>query len=220
MGVPPRRRLGAPLKRETAAGIVRDMIADGTLLPGAPAPSGAELARKTGFSTLTCRQALRTLLADRTLTGGASPTARLRVAPAPGAGGTVRAAPQASLSRALAARRSAAGLTQPQLAIRIGVSVTTVTHAETGRLWQAREFWRRAGRELGDDGALLRMYDWYKAAEAGGHPELDGEAAGAEPEDVPLALPVLPASVTITPDGVLVVWPDGTETLATPPGLT
>ena len=39
-------------------------------------------------------------------------------------------------------------LTQPQLAIRIGVSVTTVTHAETGRLWQAREFWKQADRAL------------------------------------------------------------------------
>jgi hypothetical protein len=103
----------------------------------------------------TCRAALRTLLADGTLTQGAGPTARLRVAPAPGTGGTVPAAPRASLSRALAARRRGAGLTQPQLAARLGVSVTTVGHAETARLWQAREFWKQADRGLGAAGALL-----------------------------------------------------------------
>ena len=48
----------APLKREAAAELVRDMIAERTLNPGAPAPSGAALARKTGFCTLTCRKAL------------------------------------------------------------------------------------------------------------------------------------------------------------------
>jgi hypothetical protein len=30
-------------------------------------------------------------------------------------------------------------------------------------------------------------------------------------------LPVLPASVAITPEGVAVTWPDGTVTLVTPP---
>ena len=70
----------APHKYETVAGLVRDMIADGTLKPGAPAPSGAALARETGFCTLTSRKALRALLADGTLTWGASPNARLRVA--------------------------------------------------------------------------------------------------------------------------------------------
>jgi hypothetical protein len=29
---------------------------------------------------------------------------------------------------------------------------------------------------------------------------------------------VLPASVAITPEGVAVTWPDGTETLVAPPG--
>jgi hypothetical protein len=211
MGVSPRSRLGAPLKRETAADLVRDMIADGTLLPGAPAPSGADLARKTGFGILTCRAALRMLLAAGTLAQGASPTARLRVASAPGAGGTVPAAPRALLSRALAARRHAAGLTQPQLAIRIGVSVTTIGHAETGRLWQSREFWKQADRALGAAGALLGMYDQHQAAA--------GSPTAEEPPEAPeLPPPPLPVSVAINAAGVLVTWPDGTETLATPPG--
>jgi hypothetical protein len=107
-------------------------------------------------------------------------------------------------------------MTQPALAGKLGVSVTTVGHAETGRAWQARGFWLRADEELGG-GGLLRMYDRYKAAEAAGHaaPEAAGDTAPEEPAP---AGPVLPVSVTITPAGVAVVWPDGTETLATPPG--
>jgi hypothetical protein len=184
------------------------MIADGTLKPGAPAPSCVELARKTGYSALTCRAALRALLADGTLTRGASPTARPRVAQ-PGGGAPFDAeALRAALSKALAGLRRAAGMTQRQLAGKLGVSVTTVGHAETGRTWQARGFWLRADQELGGDGSLLRLYDRYKA---GGH-DAPGEPAPA--------VPALPVSVTITPDGVAVVWPDGTQTLARPPGLT
>src|SRR5258708_7042445 len=55
----------------------------------------------------------------------------------------------------LASRGRANGLTQPELAGRVGVSVTTVGHAETGRLWQSRQFWERADAILGAGGALL-----------------------------------------------------------------
>jgi transcriptional regulator with XRE-family HTH domain len=207
----------APLKRDAVVGLVRDMIADGTLSPGASVPSGAALARKTGYSTLTCRGALRSLLADGTLTRGASATARLRVTP-PGGGGTFGAAAlRVALSKALAARRRAAGMTQPEFAAKLGVSVTTVGHAETGRVWQARGFWLRADLELGASGDLLRMFDQYKAAQADGYAG-EVEADEAAPEDLAPAGPVLPVSVTITPEGVSVIWPDGTETLATPPG--
>jgi hypothetical protein len=43
--------------------------------------------------------------------------------------------------RALAAARRASGLTQPALAALTGYSVTTIGHAETGRLWQSPQFW-------------------------------------------------------------------------------
>lgn len=205
------------VKREAAAVIVRGMIADGTLVPGAPAPSGAALARKTGFSALTCRQALRALLADGTLTRGVSPTARLRVAQRGGSGAGNAEALRAALSNALAGLRRAAGLTQPELAGKLEVSVTTVGHAETGRTWQSRSFWLRAGLELGADGDLLRLFDRYKAAECPA-PEADVDAMPEEGAPIVLAVAVLPASVTITVDGVLVTWPDGTQTLARPPG--
>jgi hypothetical protein len=208
------------LKRETAAGLVRRMIADGTLKPGAPAPSGAALARETGYSALTRRAALETLVKDGTLARGVSPTARLRVAQPRGAGAGDTDVLRVALSRALAGRRLTAGLTQTELAGKLGVSLTTVGHAETGRVWQARGFWELAGRELGDGGCLLRLYDQYKAAELTGQaePEESGDTAAEEAAPAGGAALVLPVSVTITAAGVAVVWPDGTETLAVPPG--
>ncbi|MGH3295746.1 MAG: helix-turn-helix domain-containing protein, partial [Trebonia sp.] len=163
---------------------------------------------KTGYSALTCRAGLRLLLADGTLMQGASPTARLRVTAAPPDGYPARPAPRVTLSTALAARRHANSLTQPELATLLDVSVTTVGHAETGRLWQAREFWRRADKLLGASGGLLRMYD-----------DLQAGIAGPEPDEPPVPPePPLPASITITPGGVLVTWPDGTESVARAPG--
>jgi len=120
--------------------------------PGVPSPlarliappSGAELARLTGFCPITCRRALHDLVADSTLVRGVSPNARPRVAAtATPAGDTAR-----SLSGAVAALRRAAGLSQPALAALTGYSVTTVGHAETVRLWQARAFWEKADLAL------------------------------------------------------------------------
>ena len=115
-------------KYQQAAAIVRAQITDGTLKPGQPAPSGDALARLTGFATLTCRKALRTLISDGVLTPGPSPAARPRVA-VPGGPRPADAARR--LSRALAAARRASGLTQPALSALTGYSVTTIGHAET-----------------------------------------------------------------------------------------
>ena len=151
------------------AAAVRGQIADGTLRPGQPAPSGAALSRVTGYSTLTCRRALRALVADGLLIPGPSRNARPRVA------GGVRpraerdlAAAARALSAGLAARRRAVGLTQPELARHAGVSVTTVGHAETGRLWQSRRFWDRVDAVIGAQGDLLRLHDAYREAAAAG----------------------------------------------------
>lgn len=97
---------GGP-RQEHVTAIVRAQVADGTLRPGQAAPSGDQLARLTGFSPLTCRKALRDLVADGTLLRGVSPHARPRVAAAAPqrADDAVRA-----LSRALAALRRKAGL--------------------------------------------------------------------------------------------------------------
>ena len=147
------------------AAAIRRQIADGALRPGQPAPSGAELSRATGFATLTCRKALRELIADGILVPGPSPNARPRVAD-PQTRGDERDLAEATraLSAGLAAARRAAGLTQVELAALAHVSVTTVGHAQTGRTWQSRRFWERADTALGAAGALLRLHDAYRAA--------------------------------------------------------
>ena len=115
--------------------MVRAQVADGVLSPGESAPSGAALARATGYSVLTCRRALRTLIKDGVLVPGASPSARPRVpAPVAAPGEQARADAARTLSASLAARRRKARLTQPELAAIVGFSLTSVGHAETGRV--------------------------------------------------------------------------------------
>ena len=190
-------------KYEQAAAIVRAQIADGTLKPGEPAPSGDALARLTGFSTLTCRKALRTLVTEGTLTPGPSPSARPRVAvpSGPRPGDAAR-----RLSRALAALRHVNGLTQPALSALTGYAVTTIGHAETGRLWQSREFWEKADLTLAADGELTSLYDAYRAETAS--PAIPGQSGTPPPEaeTVPAAL----SRLTLH-------WSDGTVTTAYPP---
>jgi DNA-binding transcriptional regulator YhcF (GntR family) len=167
---------GLPKYLRVAAAI-RQQIEDGTLRPGQPAPSGAELSRDFGFSTLTCRKALRRLIADGLLVPGPSPNARPRVADpqAPELERDVAEAARA-LSAGLAEHRHAAGLTQSELAAQAGVSVTTIGHAETGRTWQSRRFWERADAALQAAGDLLRLHDVFRAASSPAHP---GAASGA-----------------------------------------
>ena len=194
-------------------------IADGTLRPGAPVPSGAALAREAGCAQVTCLAALRALLAGGTLARGPSRGARLRVAPPPGQHGAPAGALGQRLSRELAARRRAAGVTQKQLAKMVGVSHTTVGHAETGRLWQSRGFWERADGALFADGALQRLHEQYQAAAVSpGQACLPEAAPAARAAPAAPAPPPLPASVSISAGGVTVTWPDGTTTVARPPG--
>jgi DNA-binding transcriptional MocR family regulator len=117
-------------KYAQVASSIRTQIADGTLASGQPAPSGAALARATGYSTATCRRALRTLIKDGLLVPGTSPNARPRVPCSATGPEQARASAARALSAALRSHRRAAGLTQQQLAVLAGVSVTTVGHAE------------------------------------------------------------------------------------------
>jgi hypothetical protein len=170
---------GLPKYARVAAAI-RSQVADSTLRPGQPAPSGAALSRVTGYSTLTCRRALRLLIAEGVLTPGPSRNARPRVTGPPQLPAERDLAAAArNLASGLAARRRAKGLTQPELAARAAVSVTTVGHAETGRLWQSRDFWERADTVLGAGGDLLRLHDAYREAGTAGTPAAPGAAAAA-----------------------------------------
>jgi Bacterial regulatory proteins, gntR family len=183
-----------------AAAVVRAQVADGTLKPGEAAPSGARLARLTGFCELTCRKALRILVSEGILAPGPSPNARPRVAVP---GGTTGGGAALALSHALSALRRANGLAQPALALLTGYSVTTIGHAETGRLWQAREFWQQADTVLAAGGELTRLHDAYRAETAG--PVLSPDRP-AGPDDSPAAL----TRMTLH-------WSDGTSTTVYPP---
>jgi DNA-binding transcriptional regulator YhcF (GntR family) len=210
-GLPKYARVAAALKGQ---------IADGSLRPGQPAPSGAALARATGFSTLTCRRALRVLIDDGVLVPGPSVSARPRVAGAKEQPGRDQADAARALSAALAARRRAAGLTQPELAAVTGVSVTTIGHAETGRLWQSRKFWERADAVLDADGSLVCLHDAFRAASAAERQDQDHH----DEERVRLAFPppTAPPSgagprTALAPSYVTIVWCDGTTTTVHPP---
>ena len=193
-------------KHEQVYDLVRRWVKDGSLRPGALVPSGQALARMTGYSAITCRRAVRELIRDRVLVRGPSQNARARVPSAPGAPGSKRGLSEATraLSAGLAARRRAAGLTQPELATLTGYSVTTVGHAETGRLWQSRAFWEKADLILAAEGELTRRYDAYRTATA-------APAGVREPSPPPLAAgPPALARVTLH-------WSDGTESVISPP---
>lgn len=218
---------GLPRYARVAASI-RAQIADGTLRPGQAAPSGAALSRTTGYSTLTCRKALRVLIADGLLVPGPSSNARPRVAGPP----TVPAerdlaSATRALSAGLAARRRAAGLTQAELAALGFASVTTVGHAETGRVWQSRQFWERVDAALGAGGDLLRLHDAYRAAgpvrQQGQQAQSDWEER-AEATDHRSAAPLPEAGGPVAlgqaePSCVMIVWGDGTVTTVRPPAL-
>jgi hypothetical protein len=198
-----------------AAALIRGQINDGVLPPGAPAPSGAALARATGYSVLTCRKALRTLVREGVLVPGSSASARPRV---PGAlssaeQGTARAG--RALSAALAARRRAAGMTQPQLAELIGLSVTTLGHAETGRLWQSRCFWEYADKAVSANGELLALHDAYRAAAAPADPTAEAEGTTADAIGEDLSPLKVAAAVPVT--CVTITWADGAVTTVYPP---
>ncbi|HEY1670512.1 MAG TPA: helix-turn-helix domain-containing protein [Trebonia sp.] len=191
---------GPARKYLQAAAIVRTQVTDGTLRPGQAAPSGASLASLTGFAPLTCRRALHVLEREGVLVPGPTPSARLRVKALPGAGPGDAAR---SLSRALAAARRAAGLTQPALAALAGYSATTIGHAETGRLWQSRQFWEKTDLSLAAGGELTRLYDAYRA-------ETAGTDSGTPPPSQPPPAGV-PALTHLT-----MHWSDGTATTAYP----
>ena len=230
-------------KRDQVAGLIRARIADGSLRPGMLAPSGVELAKELGFAPMTCKAALRILLDEGALTR-VSRTARPRVAgDGPGGDGAELAV---GLAQAMAALRHAAGVTQLELAAALGMSVTAVCHAETGRLWHGRRFWEKTDVALGAGGGLLDRYDaWQEALalEAAAEllarcdasqaaPAADGDKGSGTPiighgrdaavPDV-LATPVepgVPDSVVITlpcdPMSVTVRWADGSVTTVQP----
>jgi hypothetical protein len=211
-------------KRDQVTALLRARIADGTLKPGQLVPAATELAKETGFAVRTCQAGVAALLDEGALTR-VSATSRPRVAGGWPAGGWQDLG--VGLARSLAGRRREAGVTQEQLAAVIGVSVTTVGHAETGRLWQGRPFWENADAALGAGGILPAQYDEWRAAAASealaalelAAPEPvseQGDAASAAqgaapdaPDGIVITLPCDPMRVTVR-------WGDGSVTTVQP----
>jgi DNA-binding GntR family transcriptional regulator len=185
------------------AELVRAQINGGKLVPGEPAPSGAELARLTGYCALTCRKALHILVKEGALVAGTSPNARPRV---PSRGNYQNRLTQEhaarTLAQALAARRNAAKMTQPDLARVTGMSVTSIGHAETGRLWHSRRFWIAMDEALKARGELLSLHDAYRATGATTSSKKFPEVITAVEEE---AFPPTPASI-------MILWSDGAIT--------
>jgi DNA-binding transcriptional regulator YhcF (GntR family) len=195
-------------KYQRVAASVRARIADGVLQPGEAAPSAAALARSTGTSALTCRKAIRTLIEEGTLTRGLSRNARPRVPPSASTPPERSLADaERALSASLAARRRAFGLTQVQFATVLGVSVTTVGHAETGRLWQSRRFWEKADAVLDAHGELLRLHDVRRIATVSSH------TADAETSETAFKKPYANSAMVAC---IVIVWSDGTLTSVVP----
>lgn len=200
------------------ARLVLRSIEDGTFQPGQPIPSAAALSRLTGYSTGTCKKGLRLLARGGVLRSGLTEQSRLRVtgpAPAPGADDSTEAAHR--LSAELASRRRGAHLTQPELAALVGKSVTTVGHAETGRVWQSRAFRERADTVLAAGGTLLELHRAYQAASTQrdfGTPCLRPAKAApvaALPQAQPTGEPTTSTAARLPfPVSVIVVWSDGT----------
>jgi hypothetical protein len=113
------------------------------------------------------------------------------------------------LSAALASRRRAAQLTQPQLAELADVSVTTIGHAETGRLWQSRRFWEHADKALNADRELLALHDAYRDALPVDE-DTDASTVAIPGRPVSVATSGLVAAVTIT-------WANGMVSTIYPP---
>ncbi|HEX3678169.1 MAG TPA: helix-turn-helix transcriptional regulator [Galbitalea sp.] len=111
---------------------------------------------------------------------------------------------------ALAGRRRGVGMTQIELAAIVGVSVTTVGHAETGRLWQSRNFWERADKALGAHGLLLRHHNDYRAAVVPSVCDPEAESVDSRAADADRSTPSSVTRITIT-------WGDGTTTTVHPP---
>jgi DNA-binding transcriptional regulator YhcF (GntR family) len=205
----------APKYKQVATRI-RTQIAAGLLVPGEAAPSGAALARVTGYSQLTCRKALHTLIREGVLVPGASPGARPRVPlRGPTLGEQTQANAARALSSSLASRRRAAGLTQPQLAEVVGVSVTSIGHAETGRLWQSRRFWELADKGVSAGGELLVLHDAYRAAAV---PADSTTSPGdTEAEVTTDILPAVAVTASVPVVAVTITWANGTVTTVHPP---
>lgn len=96
------------------------------------------------------------------------------------------------------------------------MSVTTVGHAETGRVWQSRQFWEHADKGVNAGGELLALHDAYRAVSVPSNP------ASSVEEPVTEDVADVTGTVAITASRpvacVTITWADGGVTTVYPPG--
>jgi len=134
------------------------------------------------------------------------------------------AAPGRALSRELARRRRAAGLTQRQLSDMLGCSETAVGHAETGRLWQAREWWQLADNALNANGRLLHLHDDYRDTR---QPPDEPPETGPPENPPPPEQAIVATTDRHAVKSIVITWADGDTTTINilprndiPPGIS
>jgi hypothetical protein len=93
-----------------------------------------------------------------------------------------------------------------------GMSVTTIGHAETGRVWQSRRFWERADKAVSAGGVLLALHDAYRTAvipadHSTSAESIETDTIGAA--EVPLAIGVAAAGLVTC---VTITWAGGAVT--------
>ena len=95
------------------------------------------------------------------------------------------------------------------------MSVTSIGHAETGRLWQSRRFWELADKGVGAGGELLVLHDAYRAAAV----PADSATASGDTEAGATAdiLPAVAVAASVPVAAVTITWADGTVTTVHPP---
>jgi hypothetical protein len=94
------------------------------------------------------------------------------------------------------------------------MSVTSIGHAETGRLWQSRRFWELADKGVGAGGELLVLLDAYRAAAVSADsPTASGDTEAEATADI-LPTAVVAASAPVI--SVTITWADGAFTTVYP----
>jgi hypothetical protein len=95
------------------------------------------------------------------------------------------------------------------------MSVTSIGHAETGRLWQSRRFWELAGKGVGAGGELLVLHDAYRAAAVPADSTTSpGDTRAEASADI---LPAVAVAASVPVAAVTITWADGTVTTVYPP---
>src|ERR1019366_1490751 len=105
------------------------------------------------------------------------------------------------LGTQLAACRRAAGLSQAQLAEKIGFSRSTIANVETGRQHVQRKFWESADTAVSAGGTLVAAHDAVEAAARRGRAGAPKVAEASDPVDLPViyvgAKPLPGATVSV-----------------------